>query len=207
MKSRFPRKEAMLYRARLKKARKIALVAALLAAMVLIALCARVHATTLLRMSLAQMAQAADTIARVKCIATASRWDGGAIWTFAEMAVVEPLKGAPPAHLVVRLPGGRVGHLVTRVEDAPQLVAGEEKILFLERNPDGDYSVTGWVEGAFRIRKNINGEEIVTQDSSETAVFDAVTRKFQVQGLRNLPMNDFRQRLSIALALSGRDSR
>ena len=143
----------------------------------------------------------------MKCIATASRWDRGAIWTFAEMDVVEPLKGAPPAHLVVRLPGGRVGHLVTHVEDAPQLVAGEEKILFLERNPDGDYSVTGWVEGAFRIQKNTSGEETVTQDSSEVVVFDAVTRKFQVQGLRNLPMSDFRQRLATALTPARSDLR
>jgi hypothetical protein len=199
----------MMYRARLKMAKKIAFIAALLGAALLIALCvpARLHATTLLRMSLAQMAQAADTIVRVKCIATASRWDAGAIWTFAEMDVVEPLKGSPPAHLVVRLPGGRVGHLVTVVEDAPQLATGEEKILFLERNPDGAYAVTGWVEGAFRIRKNTDGEEIVTQDSSEVAVFDAVTRKFQVQGLRNLPIRDFRQRLAIALAPTGSDLR
>ena len=168
----------------------------------IIALCAPggTHATTLLRLSLAQMAQAADTVVRARCVTTASRWDGGAIWTFAQVDVVESFKGSPPTRLQVRLPGGRVGHLITNVEDAPRLQTGEEKILFLEKNVAGDYSVTGWVEGTFRIRKNLNGEETITQDSSEVAVFDPATRQFRTEGLRNLSMSDFRQRVAAALA-------
>ncbi|HEY1866501.1 MAG TPA: hypothetical protein VGG55_05460 [Candidatus Acidoferrales bacterium] len=157
------------------------------------------HGTTLVRMKLEQIAQAADTIVRGRCLGTSSRWDNGAIWTFAEVDVAEALKGAPPLRIQVRLPGGRVGHLTTKVEDAPRLQPGEEKILFLEQNRTGDYSVTGWVEGAFRIRKNPNGEETVTQDSSDVMVFDSATRQFSAQGIRNLPMSNFRQRLAGAL--------
>ena len=167
--------------------------------------CAR--GTTLVRMSLDQMGQAADTIVRGRCISASSRWEAGAIWTFAEVDVVEALKGSPPARIQVRLPGGRVGHLATKVEDAPRLQPGEEKILFLERTRAGDYSVTAWVEGAFRIRKNSSGEETVTQDSSEVMVFDASTRQFQAQGIRNLPMSEFRQRLAAALAPARGSSR
>jgi hypothetical protein len=84
---------------------------ALSIAVSLFALCAPacVHATTLVRMSLEQMAQAADMIVRAKCISTANRWDASAIWTFAEMNVIESLRGPAPASLVVRSPGGRVG--------------------------------------------------------------------------------------------------
>jgi hypothetical protein len=167
--------------------------------------CAR--GTTLVRMSLDQMGQAADTIVRGRCISVSSRWDAGAIWTFAEVDVVEALKGSPSAQIEVRLPGGRVGHLSTKVEDAPRLQPDEEKILFLEKTRAGDYSVTAWVEGAFRIRKNTSGEETVTQDSSEVVVFDAGTRQFQAQGIRNLPMSEFRQRLAVALAPTRGNSR
>ncbi len=177
------------------------------AAVVVLCVPLGVYATTLLRMNLAQIARAADTIVRAKCVGTSTRWDAGAIWTFAEIDVVETLKGSPSAQLIVRLPGGRVGNLVSHVEDAPRLSVGEEKVLFLERNSAGDYSVTGWVEGSFRIRKNAVGEETITQDSSEIAVFDTVTRQFHAEGLRNISISDFRQRLAVALGPARSGSR
>ena len=156
-------------------------------------------ATTLLRMSLSQMAQAADTIVRGRCIGTSTRWEAGSIWTFADVDLVETLKGSPPARIIVRLPGGRVGNLATHVDASPSLQPGDEKILFLEKTRANDYAVTAGAEGAFRIGRNSRGEETVTQDSSEIAVFDVVTRRFATQGIRELPMSDFRQRLAGAL--------
>lgn len=156
-------------------------------------------ATTLLRMSLSQMAHAADTIVRGRCIATSSRWEAGAIWTFADLAVVEVLKGSPSARIIVRLPGGHAGNMATHIDAAPSLRTGDEKILFLEKTPANDYAVTAWIEGAFRILRNSRGEEAVTQDSSEIAVFDAGTRQFTTQGIRDLPVSLFRQRLAAAL--------
>ncbi len=180
------------------------LVAAALFAASLVAACSatQASATTLLRMSLSQMAQAADTIVRGRCIATSSRWDAGSIWTFADVDLIETLKGSPPARIIVRLPGGRVGNVATHVDAAPNLKPGEEKILFLERTRANDYAVTAWTEGAFRISRNSRGEETVTQDSSEIAVFDAVTRRFDTQGIHDLPMSDFRQRLAGVLGPS-----
>ena len=64
------------------------------------------RATTLARLSLEQMARAADTVVRARCVSVESRWDGGAIWTFTRFDVIETLKGAPPERIVVRLPGG-----------------------------------------------------------------------------------------------------
>src|SRR5689334_6598932 len=108
------------------------------------------RATTLARMSLAEMAGAADTIIQARCVSTSARWDNGMIWTFAEFALVDTFKGAPPKRITVRAPGGRVGNLVAAVEAAPQFTPGYEMVLFLENNQAGDYSVTAWSEGAFR---------------------------------------------------------
>jgi hypothetical protein len=68
-----------------------------------------VAATTLARLSLEQMAHAADAVVRVRCVSVESRWDRGAIWTFTRFDVLETLKGNPPQRVLVRLPGGRVG--------------------------------------------------------------------------------------------------
>ena len=39
------------------------------------------EATTLARLSLDELAAASDAVARVRCTATESRWEGGSIWT------------------------------------------------------------------------------------------------------------------------------
>ena len=162
---------------------------------------ARCEATTLQRMSLDQLARAADTVVRARCVGSTARWENGAIWTFSEFEVVKRFRGEAPARFQIRLPGGRIGGIATHVEDVPQFRAGDEAVLFLEPRPDGNYGVTAWVEGTFRIRKaSGDGREFVTQDSSGIAVFDPATRRFRSEGVRNLPWNEFRQRLSNALS-------
>src|SRR5215469_4339685 len=113
----------------------------------------RASATTLERLSLTQLASAADLVVRARCTATASRWERGSIWTISDFEVLEHYKGTPPAQLAVRVPGGRIGHLAMNVEAAPKFRSGEEGILFLEKTALGDYAVTGWTEGTFRIRQ------------------------------------------------------
>ncbi len=154
------------------------------------------RATTLARMNLDELAATADAVVHVRCLQNESRWEGGEIWTFTSFEVVETLKGAVPRLLSVRLLGGQVGHLISSVSGVPRFAPGEEAILFLERTRAGDFSVTGWVVGTFRIRRDGgSGEQRVTQDSSGIAVFDAATRGFRAAGIRNLPLEEFRRRV------------
>jgi hypothetical protein len=160
-------------------------------------------ATTLARLSLDQLAQAADTVARVRCTEAASYVQDGTVWTRTQFTVIEPLKGAPPAQVTVRLPGGRAGGVFVVVEAAPRFRPGEESVLFLERTSTREYSVTGWALGTFRVRRNARtGEETVTQDSSGLAVFDVAARRFIIEGVRDLPLREFRRRLAVAFRSS-----
>ena len=174
-------------------------------ALLLLAACAAtpLPATTLARLSLDQLARAADTVARVRCMDTDSFLEGGTVWTRTRFSVIETLKGDPPSQIAVRLPGGRAGHIFVAIEAAPRFRPGEEGVLFLEKIPTGDYSVTAWALGTFRIRRNARtGEESVTQDSSALAVFDTATRRFLIEGIRELPLGEFRRRLAVALRSS-----
>ena len=96
-----------------------------------------IQATTLARLSLDQLAKAADAVARVRCTSVESRWENGAIWTITSFAVVETLKGPLPARITVRLPGGRVGHFTASVDGTPKFSAGDEAVVFLERYSGG----------------------------------------------------------------------
>ena len=191
--------------------RKILKIAALLCA------ATSVHATTLERLSLDQLAAAADATARVRCSSAQSRWENGQIWTVTSFDVLETMKGTLPARITVRLPGGRVGHFTAIVDGTPKFNAAEEVVVFLERipgglkvepAPGGGFSVAAWVEGTFRIRHDPHtGVETVTQDSSNFAVFDTATRTFHTEGIRRMPMQQFRERVATALTRAQEKSR
>ena len=165
-----------------------------------LAITATVQATTLARLSIEQMAAAADHVARVRCIASESRWENGAIWTVTTFAVIESMKGTLPPQLKVRLPGGRVGHLTASVDGTPKFSPGDDAIIFLEQTRSGGYSVTAWAEGTFRISRDLRtGRETVTQDSSALAVFDSATPSFRTEGVRRMPVEQFRARVASAI--------
>jgi hypothetical protein len=60
--------------------------------------------------------------------------------------------------------------------------------------------VIGWVEGTFRISRDPRtSRETVTQDSSAFAVFDTATRSFRTEGVRRMPVEQFRARVAAAI--------
>jgi len=171
--------------------------------LVLLLLHPKLPATTLARLSLDELAAASDAVARVRCAAADSRWESGSIWTVTTFDVVETLKGNLPAKIEVRLPGGRVGHLTAAVDGTPKFAPEAEAIVFLEKSSAGEFTVAGWVEGTFRISRDPRTRaEVVTQDSSAFAVFDATTRTFRAEGIRRMPIEEFHARVIAAIARS-----
>jgi hypothetical protein len=161
---------------------------------------ATLHGTTLARLSLDQLSTAADAVARVRCVSAVSEWEGGSIWTVTTFDIVETMKGNLTAQVTVRLPGGRVGHLTANVDGTPKFTPGGSAIVFLERSQQGGFSVAGWVEGTFRIARDPRTRhETVTQDSSAFAVFDPATRTFSTEGIRQMPVEEFRARVAQAI--------
>lgn len=151
------------------------------------------RATTLERMSVADLSRAAHTIVRARCVAITTGWDSGEIWTFTTFEVEEVWKGSASSRVTVRLIGGEVGSLKSTVSGVPRFSRGEELVLFLEKTAAGDFSVVSWVQGTFRIgHERGTGSEIVTQDTAGYAVLDPVSRRFQPTGIRGMRSDMFR---------------
>lgn len=157
--------------------------------------------TTIERMSLAKLVHTAPIIVRAKCLTNATSWDAGEIWTFASFSTEEKWKGPAPTQFRVRLLGGRVGPLTSSVSGVPHFQPGEEVVLFLEPSGRGDFRVTSWVQGTFRIRRNIrSGEEEVTQDTASYAAFNPATHRYEPGGVRDEGITAFRAQVDAALA-------
>lgn len=173
---------------------------ACLTAGMLLVLGGAARATTLLSMSVEEMAGKAQTIVRARCVGNSTGWDAGEIWTFTSFEIEEAWFGATPARITVRLLGGRAGNLTSSVSGVPRFRPGEQVILFLEPTPRGDFSVLSWQQGTFRIRRApATGREMVMQDTAAFATFDRARRSFEATGVRNMPLEDFRARIELAL--------
>lgn len=148
--------------------------------------------TTLRRMELGQLAAAAKVVVRAKCLGGESRWEHGEIWTETRFATLEAFKGQPPAEFTTRLLGGRVGAIESLVDGVPRFQPGEEVVLFLVPSSARDYTIAAWKEGTFRVRRNLAGQAVVTQDAAAPALYDRPTRAFRSSGVRRLPLPAFR---------------
>lgn len=162
-------------------------------------------ATTLLRMSLAEMSQTARVIVRARCAGNSTGWDAGEIWTFTSFDSKETWRGSTPARFTVRLLGGRIGNLTSSVSGVPRFGPGEDVVLFLEATARGDFSIVGWEEGTFRVRSDPRtGEDEVTQDTASFATFDPSTRQFEIEGIQHMPLTMFRARVAALLSTGSR---
>jgi hypothetical protein len=158
------------------------------------------NATTLVRMSIAQLSQAAPVIVRAHCLSNSTGWDAGEIWTFTTFGVDEVWRGSAIPQIVVRLLGGRSGNLTSRVSGIPRFRSGENVVLFLKPTRHGDFSVVSWEQGTFRIRHDTyTHRETVLQDTSSFPTFDPSTHAFEVRGIRDMPLAVFRAQVLAAL--------
>src|SRR5712664_1173900 len=169
-----------------------------LAGLALLAVAA--NATTLSRLRFEELAAQATAVARLRCIAVDSRWQDGEIWTETRFETVEVNKGLLPSVVSIRMLGGRVGNLHSRVDGVPVFRPGEEVYVFLWGREGEPFRVLGWSQGTFRIARDPQtGVERVTQDSAAVPVFNPRTRQFRHGGIRNLPVAIFQLKLRKAL--------
>lgn len=165
---------------------------------------AALRATTLMQMSVAQMAHAAQAIVRARCIANATQWNGGELWTVTAFDVEETWRGAVNDRIAVRLLGGRTAQFTSIVSGVPHFHAGEDVILFLQRTAQGDYSVVSWRQGTFRVhRETDTGEEQVTQDTAQLQTYDPLTRRFIASGIHKRTISELKSEVEAALKKEG----
>lgn len=91
------------------------------------------QATTLKRATLQDLISSADHIFVGRVVAAESRWVGKKILTSSSIAVSQVLKGAPGQSFTLTTLGGRVGAIAQTVPSSPQLLAGQEVLIFAGR--------------------------------------------------------------------------
>lgn len=118
-------------------------------------------ATTLVRMSLSQLAQASSTIVQGQVVSQTTRTNAGntRVYTYTTVQLEKALKGQPPSTLTIQQLGGTAGNFHVRVPGTALLRPGTQYILFLEptAGASATYHLVGMMQGAFRVYQQRNG--------------------------------------------------
>jgi len=130
----------------------------------LILLCACLHATTLVPMSVERLTDISSDVVVAHAKRSWSEWNAQhtMIVTYTEFTVDSQLKGSAGATITVKQPGGSAEGYTQRVAGVRPWSAGESAVLFLRPAPshDGTLVVSGLMQGDFRVRRSASGEVI-----------------------------------------------
>ena len=135
------------------RTRAVALLVALLGT-------ATVWATTLVKMSFSDLAAGSDRVVIGTVIALEGTRDESRqfIHTNVTISVERYVRGAGPAELVLRTPGGQLDGQAVLAHGAPSFTVGERVLVFLTRWEDGVAKVAGYVQGKSTVTTGADGQ-------------------------------------------------
>ncbi|RJO64592.1 MAG: hypothetical protein C4523_17940 [Myxococcales bacterium] len=170
--------------------------------MVLILIAPIVSATVLWKMSVDDLARAAESVVRgeVTDVRTDKDQQSGRIYTYNAIQVREWIKGKTPETIVLRQIGGAYDGLEMRIPGTPRLAKGDDVVLFLKS--DGQYHfLRGMGQGLFAVTAE-NGVETAVQKLEGAAVLapDAAGKQAVQEGQPlKLPLAELKAKIRAAL--------
>jgi hypothetical protein len=177
----------------------------LFAVFVGVLMAAAASATTLVRMSLDQLAEASTEIVRGHVVSQQTLWnpERTRIYTYTTLALEQTYKGNPPSALVVQQPGGTIGKVRVFVAGTIQFHLQAGYVLFLERSPadPSKFLPVGMMQGAYRIYHDAK-----TQEEKLILPLGSLTRGAPASGAGSViagpavPVRQFQSEVSAALS-------
>jgi hypothetical protein len=145
---------------------------------------AQLDAATLFRLSLDDMINQCTAIVHVKVSGSSTAFRGSIIYTWYHVQVLERWKGPDQAALDVALPGGTVNNYRQAFPGSPQLVDGNEYLLFLWTSKSGLTQIIGLTQGLFDLSRDSSGAITAVRGASTNSMLDPATGKV----VRDLPI-------------------
>jgi hypothetical protein len=121
-----------------------------------------VFATVVIGETIEDMARASTMVVRGRVLQVQPQLEerSGRINTYADIQVIEVLKGPRVSSVLVKQPGGEIGNRGTHVAGAGQFKNGEDTVVFLEQAPDepGVFILRALAAGKVDFEKSSKGE-------------------------------------------------
>lgn len=136
-------------------------------------------ATTVIPASVEKITAKSTDVVHARAIDSQSRWNPARtrIYTYTRFEVRRTLKGTAPNVITVKQMGGSADGYTQRVSGVQYWQPGEEAVLFLRPSSDrdGTLSITGVMQGSFRLKRQPSGQVMVTNGVPDVSAYDAHT--------------------------------
>jgi hypothetical protein len=158
------------------------------------------HATTLQKLGMDEMIRESTGIERAKVLGSYAAPVGRDIYTYYQLEILEALKGAGQRQIAI--PGGASGGSRQVVPGAPELVKGQEYVLFYWTSKTGLTQLLGLSQGLFRERADVAGNPMLVRPASTETMLNKDGKPIQDKA-ESLRLSDLRTRVRLALAGQG----
>lgn len=152
------------------------------------------NATTLQRLSVAEMTDQSTVIVRAKVHSCAAAFRGSLIYTNCTLSVIERWKGAPANTVTISIPGGTVGTQRQTFSGTPRLNPGDEQIFFLWTGRSGITQVMGLSQGVLTLEKSSSGQVFATRTPTSERMVDHAGRLVADEGV-DVPLEEFKSNI------------
>jgi hypothetical protein len=128
---------------------------------------------TVKKATVEELTASSELVVHARLGSSAARWEGNNIYTYTQLEVIDPIKGASADRLTVKQLGGKVGQDALEVPGSPKLRQGEEVVLFLVRWNDA-YWIHSIVLGKFSVKRDQGRVEAIN-DLNNVGLIDPAT--------------------------------
>lgn len=161
------------------------------------------QATTLQRLSVAEMTDQATEIVRAKVTGCSSAFRGSLIYTNCSLSVIERWKGAAQSTVSISIPGGTVGTRRQTFSGTPTLNPGDEQIFFLWTGRSGITQVMGLSQGLLTLEKASNGTVYATRTPTSERMLDGAGRPVADEGV-DVPLEELKSSVMNRIGLKAK---
>jgi len=143
-------------------------------------------ATTVVPASVEHLTAESTHVALARALDSRSVWDSShsRIYTLTRFKPVRFMKGALPSTFTVKRLGGHLDGYNMKVAGVRDWQRGENAVLFLQPDLDGNYIVTGLMQGDFRIARNATGVLTVSNGVAGAKQLDQTGKVTEFRGAR-----------------------
>ena len=131
------------------------------------------RASTLLQLSLNDMIRQSTSIVRGKAQLAYVAQKGSVIYTHYQIQVSATLKGTHATTVDIAVMGGVANGAHQLVAGAPELINGQEYVLFLWTSKSGLTQIIGLSQGLFRISTNSSGQALLRRAAATELMLNA----------------------------------
>lgn len=175
-------------------------------------------ATTVQKLSLADLAKKSDTIVLARVEDETARWEDGnkEIYSYITLRVLDPVKGmgkksengkSPKNEetITIRQLGGTVDNMTSIVPGMPSFRRGEEVVLFLTAKDSKGYPwVVGLQQGKYTVYSDENGIKQVRNDVDGMSTMSADGTVQEAKVSKDQPLNAFLDGIKTQLDVDGK---